>query len=77
MSIVPKIVVLGLASVLSSPIHQHQIDYTTSTPDRYRINQLWVVTYINEAGEEVVVQAKLTNGSYAPLISPILFDWKA
>jgi len=34
-----------------------------------RINQLWLVTFINQAGEEVVVQAKLTSGDYAPLIA--------
>jgi hypothetical protein len=69
MSITPKITALGLAAVLSSPIHQHQIDYSTSTPDRYRINQLWLVTYINEAGLEVVAQAKLANGDKVPLIA--------
>jgi hypothetical protein len=67
MSIIPKLAMLGLAATLSSPIPQHQIDY--SAPGTQRINQLWLVTYINETGEEVVVQAKLTNGSYAPLIA--------
>jgi hypothetical protein len=66
MSIAPKLVALGLAAALGSPNYQHQI---LSKTDRQRINQLWLVTYINETGEEVVVQAKLTNGSYAPLIA--------
>jgi hypothetical protein len=56
----------GLGAIVSSPIPRHQIDF--NTPGSQRINQLWLVTYINEAGEEIVVQAKLTNGSYAPLI---------
>jgi hypothetical protein len=69
MSIISKLVTLGLAAALSSPIQQHQIDYSTGTPDSQRINQLWLVTYLNEAGLEVVAQAKLTNGDYAPLIA--------
>jgi hypothetical protein len=60
---------LGLAAALSSPIPRHPIDYSAPGPDSQRINQLWLVTYVNPAGEEVVVQAKLTNGSYAPLIA--------
>jgi hypothetical protein len=69
MSIIPKIVALGLAAVLGSPIHQHQIDYSTDAPDSQRINQLWLVTYFNEAGLEVVAEARLTSGDYAPLIA--------
>jgi len=34
-----------------------------------RISQLWLVTYINEAGQEIVAQAKLGTGEYAPLIA--------
>jgi hypothetical protein len=64
MSMIQKVMLLGLAASFSSPINQQQ------TPDSVqRINQLWLVTFINEAGEEVVVQAKLTNGDYAPLIA--------
>jgi len=69
MSIIPKLAMLGLAATLSSPIPQHQIDFSTPGSESQRINQLWLVTYINETGEEVVVQAKLTNGSYTPLIA--------
>jgi hypothetical protein len=69
MSIIPKLVALGLAAVLSSPVPQHQIDFSMPGPDGQRINQLWLVTYLNEAGLEVVAQAKLTNGSYTPLIA--------
>jgi hypothetical protein len=69
MSIIPKLVTLGLAAALSSPIPQHQIDYSASSPDSQRITQLWLVTYINEAGLEVVAQAKLQSGDYAPLIA--------
>ena len=69
MSIIPKIVALGLLAVLGSPIHQRQIDYSTDVPDSQRINQLWLVTYLDEAGLEVVAQARLTSGDYAPLIA--------
>jgi hypothetical protein len=70
MSIFPHLAVLGLAAALSSPIHQHQIDFKMTSPDGIqRINQLWLVTYINEAGLEIVAQAKLVTGEYAPLIA--------
>jgi hypothetical protein len=70
MSVIPKLVALGLAATLSSPIQQRQIDYNTGVPDAQRINQLWVVTYVNEKGLEVVAQAKLQSGDYAPLMAP-------
>ena len=69
MSIIPKLVALGLAATLSSPIQQRQIDYSTGAPDNQRITQLWLVTYDNEKGLEVVAQAKLQSGDYAPLIA--------
>jgi hypothetical protein len=37
--------------------------------DTQRINQLWVVTYVNETGLQVVAQAKLQSGDYAPLMA--------
>jgi hypothetical protein len=69
MSVIPKLVALGLAATLSSPIQQRQIDYSTGAPDNQRITQLWLVTYVNEKGFEIVAQAKLQNGDYAPLIA--------
>jgi hypothetical protein len=69
MSIIPKLVALGLVATLSSPIQQRQIDYSTGEPDNQRITQLWLVTYVNEKGLEVVAQAKLQSGDYAPLIA--------
>jgi VanZ family protein len=53
-------VTLGLAPALSSPVRQHQIDYSTPSPDRPPINQLWLVTYLNQTGLAVVAQAKPT-----------------
>ena len=69
MSIFPHLAVLGLAAALSSPIHRHQIDFNATSPGIQRINQLWLVTYINEAGLETVAQAKLVTGEYVPLIA--------
>jgi hypothetical protein len=70
MSIIPHLAMLGLAAALSSPIHPRQIDFKMTSPDGIqRINQLWLVTYINEAGQEIVAQAKLGTGEYAPLIA--------
>jgi hypothetical protein len=70
MSIISHLAVLGLAAALSSPINRHQIDFQTASPDGIqRLNQLWLVTYINEAGQETVAQAKLATGEYAPLIA--------
>jgi hypothetical protein len=64
MSMIHNVMLLGLAASFGSPINQQQ------TPDSVqRLNQLWLVTYIDRTGEEVVVQAKLTNGDYAPLIA--------
>jgi hypothetical protein len=70
MSIFPHLAALGLAAALSSPIHRHQIDFKMASPDGIqRIDQLWLVTYINEAGLEIVAQAKLATGEYVPLIA--------
>jgi len=69
MSIIPKLVALSLAAALSSPGPEHHIDYSTGPPDSGRINQLWLVTYVNEKGLEVVAQAKIQSGDYAPLIA--------
>ena len=54
---------------LSSPIQQRQTAYDTTTPDSPSIHQLWLVTYLNEAGQEVLVVAKLANGDNFPLIA--------
>ena len=69
MSIISKLVTLGLATALSSTGPPRQIDFSMPGPDGQRINQLWLVTYVNEKGLEVVAQAKLQSGDYAPLIA--------
>jgi hypothetical protein len=59
----------GFGGNIRSPIQQRQIAYRAGDPDSNRINQLWLVTYLDETGLEVVAQAKLTTGDYAPLIA--------
>jgi hypothetical protein len=77
MSIIPKLATLGLAAALCSPIPQHRIDFSMPGSGIQRLNQLWLVTYINETGEEVVAQAKLTDGRYIPLIAADLARLKS
>jgi hypothetical protein len=70
MSMILKLLTLGLAATtLSSPIPQRHINYGIVDSYTQRITQLWLVTYLNETGIEVVAQARLTNGDYAPLIA--------
>jgi hypothetical protein len=70
MGIAPKIVILGLTAVLGAPIPQHKIDFKMPSPNSVeRINQLWLVTFIDGAGQEVVVQGRLASGDYVPLIA--------
>ena len=70
MSIIQHLAMLSLAVALISPIQQHEIDFKVDSPDGIqRISQLWLVTYINEAGVETVAQAKAASGSYVPMIA--------
>ena len=70
MSIIQHLAMLSLAVALISPIQQHEIDFKVDSPDGIqRISQLWLVTYINEAGVETVAQAKASTGEYMPLIA--------
>lgn len=60
---------LGLAAILGSSAYQHRVDFKATSPDGIqRIDQLWFVTYIDH-GREIIPQAKLTSGQYAPLIA--------
>jgi hypothetical protein len=70
MSVVSHLAMLGLAAALCSPIRHHQIDLKMDSPDGIqRINQLWFVTYVNDAGQEIVVHAKAATGEYVPLMA--------
>jgi hypothetical protein len=69
MSIITNLVTFCLAAALSSTVPQHRIDFSVRGPDGQRLNQIWLVTWIDEAGLEVVVQVKQTDGSFTPLIA--------
>ena len=70
MSVISHLGILGLAAALCSPISHHQIDFKMSSPEGIqRIDQLWLVTYVDDAGRETVVQVKATTGEYVPLIA--------
>jgi|ERR1700689_4614277 hypothetical protein len=70
MSVISHLGMLGLAAALCSPISHHQIDFKMTSPDGIqRIDQLWFVTYVDDAGREIVVQAKAATGEYVPLIA--------
>jgi hypothetical protein len=70
MSVVSRLAMLGLAAALCSPIHHHQIDFKMASPNGIqRITQLWFVTYVNDAGQEIVVQAKAATGENVPLMA--------
>ena len=70
MSTIPQLAVWGTVACLSSVAPQFPVDFKMTSPDGVqRIEQLWIVTYIDDAGREVVAQAKLATGDYAPLIA--------
>jgi hypothetical protein len=51
-------------------MHHHQTDFKMGSPDGIqRIDQLWLVTYVNKAGQEIVAQAEAVTGEYVPLIA--------
>src|ERR1017187_8813860 len=68
-SIIQHLVILGLAASLSAPSHQRQVDLKPDSAAIQRINQLWLVTFIDKAGQEIVAQARTTTGEYMPLIA--------
>jgi len=70
MSITPQLAMFMTAAFLTSSGHQHQADFKMASPDGIqRLDQLWLVTFVDDAGREVVAQAKLTTGDYVPLIA--------
>ena len=70
MNTVPQLAMVAATVLLSSGVPHQQADFKMKSPDGIqRIDQLWMVTYLDEARREVVAQAKLTTGDYAPLIA--------
>ena len=66
---VSQLAMLGLAAILSSTPPQHKVDFTPSFDSAQRIGKLWLVTFIDNSGQEVVAQAKAATGEYVPLIA--------
>jgi len=67
---IPQLAIVAATVFLSSAIPYRPADLKTVSPDGIqRLEQLWLVTYVDDAGREVVAQAKLTTGDYAPLIA--------
>jgi hypothetical protein len=67
---IPKLATVAATALLSSTIPYQKIDLKMSSPDGIqRLEQLWLVTYVDDARREVVAQAKLVTGEYAPLIA--------
>jgi len=70
MSILQQLAAFGTAAFLSSAAPQYQVDLKMTSPDGVqRIDPLWMIIFIDDAGREIVVQAKLTTGDYAPMIA--------
>jgi hypothetical protein len=68
-SIIQNLAILGLAASLSVPSQQRQVDLKPDSAVTQRINQLWLVTFIDKASQETVAQARTTTGEYVPLIA--------
>jgi hypothetical protein len=67
---ISQLAIVAATAFLSSTIPYQQADFKMVSPDGIqRLEQLWLVTYVDDAGREVVAQAKLTTGDYAPLIA--------
>src|SRR4051794_36962045 len=70
MTTIPWFTIVAVTAFLSSAISYQRADLKMVSPDGIqRLEQLWLVTYVDDAGREVVAQAKLTTGEYAPLIA--------
>jgi hypothetical protein len=59
--------VIATAGLLSSSSTQSAVDRGSDGIQRF--DQVWMVIHIDDAGREIVVQAKLTTGDYAPMIA--------
>jgi hypothetical protein len=69
LSAISKLVALGLAATPSSPIRQHPIAYSAADVDTNQINQLWLVTYRDATGLQIIARARPATGNYTPSMS--------
>jgi hypothetical protein len=66
----PKLAIVASTAFLGSAIPYQRADLKMVSPDGiHRLEQLWFVTYVDDARREIVAQARLTTGEYAPLIA--------
>ena len=70
MSVLHQLAAFGTAAFLSPAVPQYQINLKMVSPDGVQqIDPLWMIVFTDDAGREIVVQAKLTTGEYAPMIA--------
>jgi len=68
MSFMTQLASLGAAAVIASSAPQLRIDL--KAPDEVqRIDEIWMVTYVNKSDVEVLVQGQLTTGEFVPMIA--------
>jgi hypothetical protein len=68
MSFMTQLASLGAAAVIASSAPQVRIDL--KAPGKVqRIDEIWMVTYVNEADVEVLVQGQLSTGEFVPMIA--------
>jgi hypothetical protein len=64
-----QVAMLGLAASLNWSIQAHKVAFAPSVDNAQRIEKLWLVTFVDNSGQEVVAQAKAATGQYVPLIA--------
>jgi hypothetical protein len=70
LSVMTQLAGLATAAILASSAPQIRVDSPATTHNFVqRLDQIWMVTYVDEAGKEIVAQAKVTTGEYVPLIA--------
>ena len=67
MNIFKYVAMISVAAILASTPSRSATDGTSDGIQK--IDQLWMVVYVDDAGREIVPQAKLTTGNYAPLMA--------
>jgi hypothetical protein len=65
-----KLLALGAALLLGSTDVIQRVDIAEPVqPGVQRFETLWLITHINDAGLETIVQARLSSGEIVPLIA--------
>ena len=64
-----RLAMLGLAASLSGNLPAQEVAFAPSVDTTQRIEKLWLVTFTDNSGQEIVAQATALNGQYVPLIA--------